>query len=165
MSAENIFRTAAPLLGLLSINLPAMAEEPQTEELDPVSITATRTERATKNVPAAIAVIGEKRLDTTRQFNLSEPLNEVPGVLMKSGNGGYDARLIILGAGLKANYGIREIMLLRDGVPITDPDSFTRLDFLDTQDIERVEISKGPGNLYAAGSSGGTVQIISIIGV
>ena len=32
-------------------------------------------------------------------------------------------------------------MLIRDGVPITDPDSFTRLDFVDTQDIERVEVT------------------------
>ncbi|MGB0909758.1 MAG: TonB-dependent receptor, partial [Nitrospirales bacterium] len=60
-----------------------------------------------------------------------------------------------------ANYGVREIMVLRDGVPITDPDSFTRLDFIDTQDIERIEITKGPGNVFALGSTGGTLQIIS----
>ncbi|MEJ2590791.1 MAG: TonB-dependent receptor [Candidatus Thiodiazotropha sp.] len=73
----------------------------------------------------------------------------------------YDSRLIIRGAGQKANYGVREIMVIRDGVPMTDPDSFSRFDFIDTQDIERIEITKGPGSLYGAGSSGGTIQIIS----
>jgi len=82
-------------------------------------------------------------------------------VLIDSKNGGFDARLIIRGAGLKAAYGIREIMVLRDGVPLTDPDSFTRLDFVDTLDIERIEVAKGPGNLFAAGSSGGAIQIFS----
>ena len=70
-------------------------------------------------------------------------------------------RLFIRGAGVKATYGIREIMVLRDGVPVTDPDSLTRLDFIDMQDIERVEVSKGPGNIYSTGSFGGAIQIIS----
>lgn len=131
------------------------------ELLDTVSVTATRSERATKELAEAVAVIGEERLEKAPMFNISEALNDTPGVLINSNNGGYDARLIIRGAGLKAAYGIREIMLIRDGVPITDPDSFTRLDFVDTQDIERLEVTKGPGNLYAAGSAGGTIQIIS----
>jgi len=131
------------------------------DALDTVSVTATRVERETKNIPSAVSVIDEEQIEQVRMFNITDALKEAPGVLINSSNGGYDARLIIRGAGLKANYGIREVMLLRDGVPITDPDSFTRLDFLDTQDIERVEVTKGPGNLYAAGSSGGTVQIVS----
>ena len=133
----------------------------QTTELDEVSVTATRDERATKKVPAAITVISEEKLETSRMFNITDAISGTPGVLSSSKNGGYDSRLIIRGAGLKANYGIREVMVLRDGVPITDPDSFTRMDFIDVEDIERVEITKGPGSLYAAGSAGGTIQIIS----
>ncbi len=94
-------------------------------------------------------------------FNISDALRGTPGVLMNSHKGAYDARLIIRGAGLKASYGVREITILRDGIPITDPDSFTRMDLIDPQDVERIEVSKGPGNLYAAGSSGGTVHVIS----
>jgi len=141
-----------------SVNAEEVENSNQTET---VTVTATRTERASKDVPAAVSVIDETRLESSRMFNISETLGEEPGVLTKSGSGGYDARMVIRGSGLKANYGIREIMMLRDGIPITDPDSFTRLDFIDTQDIERIEITRGPGNLYAAGSAGGTVQIIS----
>lgn len=129
--------------------------------MDEVSVTATREERPTADVPQSIAVVGKATLEQKKMFNIKEALQEVPGVLIDSKNGGFDARLIIRGAGLKAPYGIREIMVLRDGVPMTDPDSFTRLDFIDTQDIERIEIAKGPGNLFAAGSAGGAIQIIS----
>lgn len=139
---------------------PAPAKE-GTMKLDDISVTATREERLTLDVPQAIVVVGKDRLDAVSILNVKDALASTPGVLVDSKNGGYDARLIIRGAGLRANYGIREIMFLRDGVPLTDPDSLTRLDWLDTQDIERIEISKGPGNLYSPGSAGGAVQIFS----
>lgn len=137
----------------------AQAEEPVL--LDEVSVTATREERATKDVPQSIDVIGQERIEDTPMLNIKDAISGTPGVLIDSRNGGYDARLVLRGAGLKARYGVREIMVLRDGVPMTDPDSFTRLDFIDTQDIEQIEIVKGPGSIYATGSAGGTIQILS----
>ena len=151
-------------LALILTSLPFAAQaEDRAEEmrLDEITITDTREERASGEVPQAIAVVGKAEVEETKMFNLKEALQEIPGVFVDSKNGGFDARLIIRGAGLKATYGIREIMVLRDGVPLSDPDSFTRLDFVDTQDIERIEIAKGPGNLFAAGSSGGAIQIFS----
>lgn len=129
--------------------------------VDDVSVTATREARATADVPQAISVVGKEQIEAARMFNIKEALTGVPGVLIDSKNGGYDARLIIRGAGLKATYGIREIMVIRDGVPMSDPDSFTRMDFIDTQDIERIEVAKGPGNLFSPGSAGGAIQILS----
>jgi iron complex outermembrane receptor protein len=137
----------------------AFAED--SERLDEVSVTATREARPTGDVPQSIAVVGKADIADRKMFNIKEALQEIPGVLIDSKNGGYDDRLIIRGAGLKAAYGIREIMVLRDGVPVSDPDSFTKLDFIDTQDIERIEVAKGPGNLFAAGSVGGAIQIFS----
>ena len=129
--------------------------------LEEVAVTATRLERATKDIPEAISVIGKERIDNSRMFNITDALSGTPGVLINSKSGGYDTRVLIRGGGLKANYGIREIFLMRDGVPITDPDSFTRMDFIDTQDIERIEVSKGPGNIYATGSTAGVIHLIS----
>lgn len=160
------------LLAGLSNSIVSAAEPGETEQsmeggateqtvLDPVSVSASRVERATKEVPAAIAVIDENRIEASAMFNIKDALRGIPSVLIDSKNGGYDVRLIIRGAGQKANYGVREIMVLRDGVPMTDPDSFSRFDYIDTQDIERIEITKGPGSLYSSGAAGGTVHIIS----
>ncbi len=132
------------------------------QELDAISVTATRLERQTAEVPASIAVVGQEQIKDSKMFNLKEALTGTPGVLIDTKNQGYDARLMIRGAGLKANYGIREIMVLLDGVPITDPDSFTRLDFIDTQLIERIEVVKGPNStLWGANAAGGVINIIS----
>lgn len=129
--------------------------------LDDVTVTATRSARGSKTVPAAVASVGKEKLDKLKMNSISDALQNIPGVLTYSKNGLSDSKLVIRGAGLKASYGIREIMVLRDGIPMTEPDSFTRLDLIDGQDIERLEVTKGPGNLYASGSAGGTVQVIT----
>ncbi len=131
------------------------------DEYDVISVTASRVERRTQDVAGSIDVIDAERIDNEKMFNIKDAIEGSPGVLINSKNSAYDSRLIIRGAGQKANYGVREIMVIRDGVPMTDPDSFSRFDFIDTQDIERIEITKGPGSLFGAGSAGGTIQIIS----
>ncbi|MFN7066052.1 MAG: TonB-dependent receptor plug domain-containing protein, partial [Aquificaceae bacterium] len=86
------------------------------EELPEVSVTATRTQREVKDVPASVRVIGKEEVEQKPMFNLSDILSGTPGVNITSRNQGYDTRLIIRGAGLKAPFGIREIMVLLNGV-------------------------------------------------
>jgi iron complex outermembrane recepter protein len=161
MPDNMLSKSTTVLLATLSAGAALGDQDTPTQVLDEVSVTATREARATKDVPQSIAVIGQQKIEDAKMQNVKDAIQGTPGVLIDSKNGGYDARLIIRGAGLKAPYGIREIMVLRDGVPMTDPDSFTRLDFIDTQDIERIEITKGPGDLFSTGSAGGAIQIIS----
>jgi iron complex outermembrane recepter protein len=139
----------------------AAAEAPLPEhELEAVSITATRMERKTAEVPSSVAVIDDEAIEETKMFNVKEVLRSTPGVLIDTKNQGYDSRLLIRGAGLKARYGIRDIMVLMDGVPITDPDSMTRMDFIDTQLIEQIEVVKGPNStLWGANAAGGVINI------
>lgn len=140
---------------------PLMAEEPlPAHELDEVSITATRIERKTAEVPASVAVVGKEAIQETPMANIKEALRGIPGVLIDTRSQGYDSRLLIRGAGLKARYGVRDIMVMLDGVPVTDPDGLTRLDFIDTQLIDRVEVVKGPNStLWGANAAGGVINM------
>ncbi len=127
-----------------------------------ISVTATRTARPTEEIPASVSVISEQFIKSTPMSNLREALSGTPGTLIESKNQGYDSRLIIRGSGLKARYAIREIMVLLDGIPITDPDSLTRLDFVDTHMIERIEVVRGPNStLWGINATGGVVNIIT----
>ena len=159
-------RTAVSAVALAAAALsPAAAQEETTPAdtvlMDEISVTATRSERRTQEVPSSISVVGQETIEANKMFNIKEAIQSAPGVLIDTKNGGYSTRLIIRGAGQKAAYGVREIMVLRDGVPMTDPDSFTRFDFVDMQDVERIEVTKGPGSIYGAGAAGGTIQILS----
>lgn len=144
----------------------ARAEEPvtpPTQNLDEVVVTATRTERKIEEIPAAVTIVTREALDNKPLLGLKEALSGIAGVQSESKNGGYDSRLIIRGAGLKARYGVREIMVLLDGVPITDPDGLSRFDFVDTQLVERIDVLKGPNStLYGANAAGGVVNILTV---
>ncbi|MBT0664252.1 TonB-dependent receptor [Geobacter pelophilus] len=132
------------------------------QQLDDVVVTATRTERKTEEVAAGVSVVGKEEIQNSRMFGIKEALTGLSGVQSETKNGGYDSRLIIRGAGLKARYGVREIMVLLDGVPITDPDGLSRFDFIDTQLVERIDVVKGPNStMYGANAAGGVVNIIS----
>lgn len=130
-------------------------------QLDQLSVTATKIEKATKDVSQSIAVVDSKEIDDKNILQASEVLNTIPGVIAESSSSSASPRLIIRGAGLKARYGVREIMVIKDGVPMTDPDSFTRFDFIDMQDVEQVEVFKGPGSVFASNATGGVVQLIT----
>ncbi len=129
---------------------------------DSVTVTATRTVRPTEEVPAAVTVIGEDAIARTPRTNIKQAIVGTPGVLIESANQGYDARLIIRGAGLKARYGVREVMVLLNGIPITDPDSLTRLDFVDTHLVDRIEVVRGPNStLWGINSTAGAVNVVT----
>ncbi|MDH5721267.1 MAG: TonB-dependent receptor, partial [Spirochaetia bacterium] len=132
------------------------------QELDEVSITATRGKRKTQDVPASVEVISAEEIEDTKMRNVKDALTGTAGVQIDSKNGGYDSRFVIRGAGAKAAYGIREIMILINGVPVTDPDGFSKLDMLDPLQIESIEVVKGPNStLWGANSAGGVVNIMT----
>ncbi len=148
------------IAGILSISAISNAEE--VLKLDKIQFTATKSERQEKEIPAGTATITKDELKFERGFNLSESLNEISGVNAETKNGGYDVRLIIRGGGLTAPFGIRQINVLLDGVPITDPDGLTRLDFVNPQLIDQIEIVKGPNStLYGSNAIGGVVNFIT----
>ncbi|WP_457621158.1 TonB-dependent receptor [Persephonella sp.] len=154
-------RKSLPLLSALLITGFVSAQE--VIKLEKTQITATRVERAELDIPAGIETVTKEEIEMERQYNISEVLESLPGVQATTKNGGYDVRLIIRGGGLKAPYAVREINILLDGVPITDPDGLSRLDFIDPQLLEQIDIVKGPNStLYGANSAGGVVNFITI---
>ncbi|TKI70025.1 TonB-dependent receptor [Sulfurimonas crateris] len=150
----NIKYSLAALLAISSIHA-------QEVSLDSISVTATKVSTATKDISQSIAVVDEKTIEDNNILNIQEAIENIPGVNAESSTNSPSPRLIIRGAGLKARYGVREIMVMKDGVPLTDPDSFTRFDFIDMQDVLSVEVQKGPGSINAVNATGGVIQLVT----
>lgn len=147
-------------LSALFVLLP-MALMSETIQLDNISVTATKVETRTKEISQSIAVINAQTIEDKNVLDVSRALENIPGVNVESSTNSPSPRLIIRGAGLKASYGVREIMVIKDGVPMTDPDSFTRFDYIDMQDVESIEVQKGPGSISAINTTGGVIQLIT----
>src|SRR5690606_33981026 len=66
-----------------------------------------------------------------------------------------EARISIRGNGVRASYGIRNIKIYVNEIPVTEADGTTRIEALDINSIGRAEVIKGPASsIYGAGVGG-----------
>jgi iron complex outermembrane receptor protein len=153
---------AAPtlLLGAAAHSQTAPAQEPALEE---VIVTATRIDRTLDRVPAAVSVVGQETIQLGRQqLALDEALTRVPGLFMQNRyNFAQDLRVSIRGFGARAQFGIRGIKVLVDGIPETLPDGQGSVDSIDLGATKQIEVIRGPSSSLYGNASGGVISLIS----
>lgn len=139
----------------------ACAGAEEIHELAPVTVTATRAEHSFSTVPYSMGLIGEKEIQrANRQLTLAESLDGVPGVFIQNPwNFAQDTRIAIRGFGARADFGIRGIRLLVDGIPATTPDGQGEVDGLDLGSAARIEVLRGPGAAFYGTASGGVILV------
>lgn len=131
--------------------------------LEPVVVTATRTEAAPFDVPASISLIGGDALRAGRaQVNLSEGLGGVPGLLARDRqNYAQDVQISVRGFGARASFGIRGVRVYVDDIPATLPDGQGQITNVEIGTVGRVEVLRGPFSALYGNSSGGVISIYS----
>ncbi len=109
-------------------------------------------------VPASVAVLDTAQLKLQPDNSLVSAMNTVPGVRMEERSPG-SYRLSIRGSLLRSPFGIRDVKIYYDELPLTDAGGNTYLNAIDFNSVQGVEILKGPdGSLFGA-NSGGVVLI------
>ncbi len=122
-----------------------------------VVVTAGRRAQLASTVAASISVLSPRDLEVRNVVGLDDALRYLPGVQL------LGSQVNIRGSsGFAYNTGSR-VLLLLDGVPLLTPDSDgVPFDVLPIQQIEQVEVLKGPGSaLYGSGALGGVIQIVT----
>ena len=149
------------VIGLITAFRPAWAKDEQqkdkTYKMDEIVVTATRTEVKKEEVPAVVEVIDALDLDTTVDRNLVRVLKknssidviDYPGVLSGISIRGFRPEF----SGIT-----KHSLVLIDGRPA----GATNLATILKDNVERVEILKGPASaIYGAEAMGGVVNIIT----
>ena len=150
------------LLPLLFCIAPSTHAQPvSNDEPLTILITSGRLENSLTDTPASISVIDQKSLkDNHQQLSLGEMLTSVPGVFtLNRYNFAQDLRVSIRGQGARANFGIRGIRVLVDGIPATTPDGQTTLDDIDLASLKRIEVIRGPAGALYGPASGGILSL------
>jgi len=149
--------TKAALLAASCLPIsPAIAQE-ETEEN--IIVTATRSPSAIGALPADATLIDVERLIARGQSNLSEALDDVPGLgVIVSGGAGQQTSLFAGGA--NSNH----TLVLFDGIRINDP-STPGSSFDAGQDqlfgLSRIEVVEGPMSaVFGSDAIGGVVNLI-----
>ncbi|MDB5144172.1 MAG: TonB-dependent receptor, partial [Mucilaginibacter sp.] len=115
-------------------------------------------EQPVLSVPASVSVLGPAQLNLQPENSLVSALNTVPGVRMEERSPG-SYRLSIRGSLLRSPFGVRDVKIYYDEIPLTDGGGNTYLNAIDVNSVQGIEILKGPdGSLFGA-NSGGVVLI------
>ncbi len=134
------------------------------QTLPQVTVSATRSEAAPFDVPAAVDVIDGERLRAAArpEINLSESMALVPGVIARDRqNHAQDLQLSIRGFGARSSFGVRGVRLYVDGIPATMPDGQGQLSHFDLASAGRIEVLRGPFSVLYGNSSGGVLQVFT----
>ena len=145
------------LLSFLVFSLPALAQTAP----DTVTVTGTRVERPTLEVPASIdRVTAEDIRETRPQINLSESLGRVPGISVANRqNYAQDLQISSRGFGGRSTFGIRGLRLITDGIPASFPDGQGQVSHFDLGTAERIEILRGPFSVMYGNAAGGVINL------
>ena len=133
-------------------------------KLKEVIVSITKIKENIKDSPFAISSKSFSKFQSTaQQFYLSEYIESVPGVFISNDNNfAQDSRISIRGFGSRANFGIRGIKLIVDGVPEPTPDGQSQIDNLNLEIIDKIEIIRGTSSSLYGNSSAGVIKIQSI---
>jgi vitamin B12 transporter len=133
----------------------ATAAEPA--RLDPVVVTGTQVEVPVSELPAAITVIERQEIESRQVTDVFQLLRTVPGlsVTQIGSRGGTTA---VFPRGGNSNFNL----VLIDGVPVNNAGGDYDFSDLTTDNIERIEIIRGPQSaLYGSNAIGSVIQIFT----
>lgn len=140
--------------------------------VDPLTVTATRTEKRTDDVPVSVSVTTAAQMNDAMVVDLKDLVKYEPGVSVPTSPARFGAALGTAGRDGSAGITIRglggnRVLISVDGVRI--PDSFAfgaqatgRGDYADLDTLRSVEIVRGPASaLYGSDGLAGSVSFIT----
>ncbi|MES2307148.1 MAG: TonB-dependent receptor [Gemmatimonadota bacterium] len=128
-----------------------------TTRLRDLVVTATRAPTTVHVTPAATTVIRGEDLRARGITFVSDALREVPGMMLVQ-TGSYGAVSALFLRGGEGDY----VKFLLDGVTLNQPGGGFNLANLTTDDLDRIEIVRGPASvLYGADAMSGVVQLFT----
>jgi len=120
-------------------------------------VTATRVEKKLQDVPYTVNVITAEEIRASGATSLADLLRDLPAVQVTSTGASGIVRLSLRGESSS------RALIMVDGMKITEQKSMDGAPLLiDIDNIERIEIVKGPGSvLYGSEAIGGAINVIT----
>ncbi|MCC9166525.1 TonB-dependent receptor [Pontibacter harenae] len=132
--------------------------QPSAASLQEVVVTGYESNRPLLETAGAISILSDEEIRRFDERSLVRAVNTVPGVRMDE-RAPASYRISIRGSTLRSPYGVRNVKMYFNGIPLTEANGTTALNLLDASNIGNIEILKGPtASIYGAGT-GGTILL------
>ena len=133
-----------------------------TKRLDSITITAFRNNSIQNQLPASVTILSRKAITGMGMLSLVPVFNQVAGVKMEERSPG-SYRLTIRGSLLRSPFGVRNVKIYLNQIPLTDAGGNTYLNILPVGMLQQIEIIKGPASSTYGAGTGGVVLLQSAI--
>ncbi len=139
------------------------AQQGVPKQLEPVVVSASRTEQRMFDAPAAIDAVSLDPFRTASPLvNLSEVLPAVPGLQIRNReNYAQDLQISVRGFGTRSTFGVRGVRILIDGIPATMPDGQGQASTASLASAKRIEVLRGPAAQLYGNAAGGVLQVFT----
>jgi iron complex outermembrane receptor protein len=129
--------------------------------LAPTTVTVVRTTMDLSEAPYAIGIATRDDIQRGRPgLALDEALAGIAGVQVDNRfNYALGERISIRGFGARAQFGVRGVRVILDGVPMTLADGQTSLNNVDVAEVARAEVVRGPASAMHGNAAGGVIQL------
>jgi iron complex outermembrane receptor protein len=123
--------------------------------LNEITVTAYESNRKLFQTAGSISLLTKKDIQRNNQTDLLPILNTVPGVKMEEEAPG-DFKISLRGSALRDPYGVRNMKLYWEDIPLTSPDNSASHPLnIEPSQVGSIEVIKGPsGSIYGAGMGG-----------
>lgn len=126
--------------------------------LSEIVISAYAQNKSITRQPAALFYLSPAEINRFNPASIVSAVNTIPGVQMQQ-RSPQSYRLNIRGSALVSPFGIRNVKIYYNGIPLTDPGGGTYLNELSPEDMNSLTVIKGPGGSFYGAGTGGVVLI------
>ncbi len=124
------------------------------KELEEVLVNAFEQNRKLSQTAASVKIIEINNGDRYNKTSLVQGFNTVAGVRMEERSPG-SYRINIRGSSLRSPFGVRNVKVYWNDIPVTDPGGNTYFNQFAWNNFNYIELLKGPaGSMYGAGTGG-----------
>lgn len=136
----------------------SLAQADSSKTLSEVTVRGFETRQTPLQTPASVSRISAEDIS---RHSLSDPLpvfNSQTGIRMEERSPG-SYRLTLRGSSLRSPFGVRNVKIYWNGIPMSDANGTTYFNQVDFNTLGSIEVLKGPaGSIFGAGY-GGVVQL------
>ncbi|MFB6097825.1 MAG: TonB-dependent receptor domain-containing protein, partial [Salinibacter sp.] len=131
-------------------------------EMAPVEVTATpfRIADESASFSASVRTRTAATLNSTPSLSLEQITTGMPGLSVQSRTHfALGDRITIRGFGWRAQFGVRGIQMILNGIPLTMADGQSVVHIIDPSFVRSIEVIRGPASTFWGNASGGVLSL------